>query len=279
MAGAVIDSTDATFMVDVVEASRRGPVVVDFWAPWCEPCKTLGPTLERVAAESPEVTLVKVNTDENPQVAQAMQIQSIPAVKAFRDGQVVDEFVGAQSEPEVRRFFAGLTPSEADALTEHGNALLGAGELQGARQRFEAALASDPEHAGAASGLLAILLDLGELDAAEELAARFEGNAEVARVAGLIRFVRGAAGQDPDALAARIEADENDVAAQYALGCVLAAAGQWEPALERFLDVVKLDRAYEQDAGRLAMLDIFALLSNDHPVTNEYRSRLTMLLF
>jgi putative thioredoxin len=279
MAGAVIDSTDATFMVDVIEASRRGPVVVDFWAEWCGPCKMLGPILERVAAESPEVTLVKLNTDENPQVAQAFQIQSIPAVKAFFNGEVVDEFLGAQSEPEVRRFFARLTPSEADLLAEQGNMLLGTGDLENARARFEAALETDPQHGGAAAGLLAILLDLGELDAAEALAARFEGDPEVTRVAGLVRFVRGAAGHDPDALIARLEANEDDVEARYAFGCLLASSAQWEQALECFLDVVKIDRAYGQDAGRLAMLDIFALLSNDHPLTNEYRSRLTMVLF
>ncbi|MEX2372923.1 MAG: thioredoxin, partial [Dehalococcoidia bacterium] len=117
---AVIDATDETFARDVIQASRGGPVVVDFWAPWCEPCKALGPTLERVAADSEGVTLVKVNTDENPAVAQAFKIQSIPAVKAFKDGAVVAEFVGAQAEPQVRQFFQGLVPSAADRLAALG---------------------------------------------------------------------------------------------------------------------------------------------------------------
>ncbi len=279
MAGPVINTTDASFMMDVVEASRQGPVVVDFWAPWCGPCQTLGPLLEQVAAESPEVTLVKVNTDESPQVAQAFQIQSIPAVKAFRDGEVVDEFLGAQPEPEVRRFFASLTPSEADGLVEHGHALLAAGDFAGARQQFEVALARDPEHGPAAAGLLAILVDSGEIAAAEELVKQYAGHPEVDRLAALLRFARDAAGVDPQVLIARVQADEDDVEAQYQLGCVLAAAGEWQSALECFLVVVRVDRGYRDDIGRLAMLDVFALLGTDHPLTNSYRSRLTILIF
>lgn len=279
MAGAVINTTDASFMMDVVEASRQGPVVVDFWAPWCVPCQTLGPMLEQVAAESSDVTLVKVNTDENPQVVQAFQIDSIPAVKAFRDGEVVSEFLGAQPEPEVRQFFAALNPSEADGMVERGHALLAAGDVAGARRHFEAALADDGDHGAAAAGLLAILVDSGEIAAAEDLAARYAGHSEVDRLAALLRFARDAAGADPEALVARVQADEEDVAAQYQLGCALAAAGEWQSALECFLVVVRVDRAYRDDIGRLAMLDVFTLLGNEHPLTNNYRSRLTMLIF
>ena len=279
MAGAVIDVTDATFVADVLDASAHGPVVVDFWAPWCGPCQTLGPTLEWVAAESPGVTLVKVNIDESPEVARAYGIESIPAVKAFRDGDIVNEFLGAQPEPEVRRFFAALSPSEADALAERGHTYLGAGQVAAARQHFEAALAGDPGHGSAAAGLLAILLDARELDAATALAETHRGHPEVDRLAALLRFVRDAADIDPEALLARVEADEDDVEAQYLLGCALASAGEWEAAMEAFLTVVMLDRAFREDAGRLAMLDVFAVLTNEHPLTNAYRSRLTMLLF
>jgi len=279
MAGAVIDVTDETFAADVLDASFHGAVVVDFWAPWCGPCQTLGPMLERVAAESAEVTLVKVNTDENPQIAQAFQIESIPAVKAFRDGEIVSEFLGALPEAEVRQFFSSLSPTEADELMERGHALLTAGNVDAARAQFEAALAVEGEHGGAAAGLLAILVDSGDLDAAADLAARHEGHPEVDRLAPLVRFMRDAADADPGALLERVEADEGDIEAQYLLGCVLAARGHWEPALECFLTVVQTDRAFRDDAGRRAMLDVFQLLTNEHPLTNEYRSRLTMILF
>lgn len=279
MAGAVIEATDETFAADVLDASIQGPVVVDFWAPWCGPCQTLGPILERVAGESPGVTLVKVNTDESPQVAQAYGIESIPAVKAFRDGEVVDEFLGAQPEPEVRRFFATLLPSQADATAERAHALLATGNVAAARQQFEVALSADPQHGAAAAGLLAILVDAGEIEAATALAREHEGHPEVDRLAGLLRFVRDSAGVDAESLLDRVDADEDDVEAQYLLGCALAAAGEWEAAMECFLAVVQLDRGFREDAGRLAMIDVFSILTNDHPLTNEYRSRLTMLLF
>src|SRR5690606_11777047 len=138
--GTIKEATDETFMLDVIEASRQGPIVVDFWAPWCGPCKQLTPTLERITQETENVTLVKVNTDENPRVAQAFQIQSIPNVKAFKDGQMIAEFLGVQPEPAVRQFFANLNPTEADLLANNGDAALAQGNLQQAAQFFQAAL-------------------------------------------------------------------------------------------------------------------------------------------
>ncbi|MCK9486316.1 MAG: tetratricopeptide repeat protein [Dehalococcoidia bacterium] len=283
MPAAVIDSTDATFVLDVIEASRKAPVVVDFWAPWCGPCQALGPTLERVAAET-GVTLVKVNTDENPQVAQAFQIQSIPAVKAFKDGRVVDEFLGAQPEPEVRRFFAALAPSEADHLAEQGADALRASDLAAARTAFEAALALDHTHARATGGLAAVCIEEGDLDAAEELVARVPAAPQVKRQAARIRYERGILASDgsvtePDALAARLEADAEDVEAHYRLGCHHGRRMDFAPALSHFLEVVRLDRAFESDAGREAMLQIFDLLGDEHPLTQEYRPQLSSLLF
>ena len=116
--------------VDVIEASKQGSIVVDFWAPWCGPCKELTPTLEKLTQESPDVTLVKINTDENPRVAQAFQIESIPNVKAFRNGELIAEFLGAQPEEAVREFFSQLDPSEADLLANRGDAALAQGQLQ-----------------------------------------------------------------------------------------------------------------------------------------------------
>jgi len=266
-------------MQDVVEASRQAAVVVDFWAPWCEPCKTLTPTLEKVATETPDVTLVKVNIDENPRVAQALQIESIPNVKAFRNGELFAEFLGAQPEDAVREFFGNLNPSEADLLANRGDAALAEGQLQQAAQFFQAALELDPEHGRSAGGLVAIMTDVGDLDAAEELAAEFPNDPDVLRLATLIRFARGAEGQDREALLARLEADPNDLAAQYALGCLDAQDGNWEESLQRFLEIARTDRKFMDDAGKNAMLDLFRLLGDEHPLTNEYRSALTMVLF
>ncbi len=280
---AVIDATDDTFATDVLEASRQGPVVVDFWAPWCGPCKMLGPTLERVAQQS-GVTLVKINTDENPRVAQAFQIQSIPAVKAFRDGQVVDEFLGAQPEPEVRRFVDRLQPSEADRLAEQGADALRRRDLAAAREAFEAALAQDHAHPRATGGLAAVCIEDGDLDAAEELIARVPMAPQVQRQAARIRYERGILASDGTvtdeaALAARVEADEDDVEAHYGLGCHCGRRMDFAPALEHFLEVVRLDRKFREDAGRKAMLEIFEILGDEHPLTQEYRPRLSMMLF
>jgi len=274
----VIESTDDTFAYDVLEASRKRPVVVDFWAPWCGPCQMLGPTLERIAEEL-DVTLVKVNTDENPQIAQAYKIQSIPAVKAFKDGAVVSEFLGAQPEPEVRRFFQSLAPSEADRLSQAGVAALQSGDLAEAKQHFQAALELDARHARATAALAAVLIEEGDLDGAQTLVDRLPGETLVKRQAARIRFERGRAGTEPDALLARIEANEDDVAAHYALGCHLARDRRFPEALEHFLEVVRIDRKYQEDAGKNAALQVFDVLGPDDPVTREYRPRLSMFLF
>lgn len=277
--GTITEATDETFMMDVIEASRRAPVVVDFWAPWCGPCKSLTPILEQVARETEDVTLVKVNTDENPRVAQAFQIQSIPNVKAFKDGQLVAEFLGAQPEPAVRRFFQGLNPSEADLIADQGDAALAQGQLQQAAQLFQAALDRDPKHGRSAGALLAIFTDVGDLDSAEAIAAEFPDDPDVLRLATLIRFARGAEGHEREALVARVEADAGDLEAQYALACVEAQEGQWEASLERFLDIVRADRKFRDDGAKAAMLDLFRLLGDEHSLTRDYRSALTMVLF
>lgn len=274
----VIDATDATFEVDVIESSRRRPIVVDFWAPWCQPCLILGPTLERLTAEQ-GVTLVKVNIDENPGVAQAFRVESIPAVKAFKDGRVTSEFLGAQPEEEVRRFVSALAPSEADRLAEAGAAALKAGDMVDARRFLEAALARDPRHGRSTGALAAVLIEEGDLDGAEALIDRMPGEPMVKRQASRLRFERGVIGNDETEMAARVEADPNDVAARYALGCHFGRRGQLVEALELFLEVVAIDRKYMDDGGRQAILQVFDLLGDQHPVTREFRPRLASLLF
>jgi putative thioredoxin len=276
----VIDATDDTFVRDVVDRSHEVPVVVDFWAPWCGPCRVIGPVLEQLAQEYVgRVQLVKLNTDENPGVASAHQIESIPHVIAYRDGQPVDQFLGALPEPQVRAFIERLVPSDADVLAAEGDRALAAGDAETAERAFRAALEHDVRHAAAIAGLAQLLIDRGDLDEAETLARPLERNPLVAVQLGRLEIARIAAGTSREELEQRLAADANDVDAHYRLGCLDAAEERWEEALEHFLTMVMLDRSYEEDAGRLRALEIINREDMDPELVREYRQRLTNLLF
>ena len=276
----VIDTTDATFETDVIERSREVPVVVDFWAEWCGPCRVLGPVLEQVADERGDaVQLVKIDTDANPQVAAHYGIRSIPAVKAFRDGEIVDEFVGALPEPEVRAFFDRIQPSEADRLVSEGDAALTAGDIDTAHERFQAAFESDPQHTNAALGLAVTLVERGEIDRAEELTMRTPNEPRAKRVLARAGLLRAAVNIDRPALEARLAANEADIKARYALGAHMLAVGEWEPGFEHLLDVMIRDRKFADDGAKERILEGLELLGSSHPLTTEYRRRLTNLLF
>jgi putative thioredoxin len=277
---AVYDVTEQSFEQEVIERSRSVPVVVDFWAPWCGPCRMLGPMLESlVRSYDGRIELAKLNTDEAPNLAYRYRIDAIPAVKGFRDGEVVDEFSGALPEPQVRAFLQRLLPSEADHLAERAARQAYGGDPAGAEASYRQALDLDPAHRSSVLGLARLLLAREETDEALELLRKVPGDSEASRLLAEIAFSQAAQGADAAALRARLQNDPRDVDALYRLAMVEAARGEYEPALQRLLEVVRLDRSYGDDAGRRGMLDIFTLLSDAHPLTQTYRRQLSYVLF
>jgi putative thioredoxin len=279
----IIDVGEADFEREVLERSERVPVVVDFWAPWCGPCRTLGPLLERLVQEhAGGVVLARVNVDAAPGIAAQFGARSIPMVLGFRDRAIRGEFVGAQPEAAVRQFLASILPSEADTLASEADTLREAGDAAGAEARYRDALAREARHGRALYGLAGLLGERGEAAEALDLLDRVLPHEVVAedaeRLAARLRL-RGEGGEDPDALRARLEADPDDLGARIDLGRALASSGRNEEALETFLEAVRRDPEYDDGAARLAMLDLFELLGPDAELTQRFRGELGRALF
>jgi len=279
----VIDVGDRDFEREVLERSKDVPVVVDFWAPWCGPCRTLGPVLERLAGEhGGAFVLAKVNVDEAPAVAQAFRIQSIPAVKGFRDGALVAEFIGAQPESAVRQFLSTVLPTEADRLASDGEARAAADDLDGAASVFGRALALDARHPRALLGLARLHARRGNEAEALALLERVSGAAsltrEAERLAAELRTRVDATG-DEATLRDRVAASPEDLDTRLRLGRLLAARGKQEDALAELLEVVRRDPKHADEAARRTMVDLFAVLGSSHPLTERYRGELARVLF
>lgn len=269
------DAGTADFAVSVLERSREVPVVVDFWAAWCGPCKVLGPTLEKLAAEAGgSWELVKVDVDQNPQLAGQFAVQGIPTVIGFRDGQPLTRFTGALPEPQIRQFLDELVPSELDLATAQGQLLLDEGDEEGAEAAWRAVLSHDPAHLDAGIGLAGLLMDRGANEEALEVLARLAPTGEVERLKAAARV--GTASGDVEALAAA--AESGDPSDQLAYGKALAAVGSYADALPRLLDAVSSRQDPAAEEARQAMVDLFEVLGDD-PLVGEYRRKLANALF
>ncbi len=277
---AVLDVTDADFQQSVLERSKTLPVVVDFWAPWCGPCRVLGPIIERVGAEhAGQVALVKLNTDENPRTAMTYRIQGIPAVKAFVDGKVAAEFVGAIPEPQVRAFFTRILPPKQDEDGAGARESEPSGDAGAAEAGYRSALAAQPGNVEALVGLAALLAARGDRDEAERLLERAPADRRAKSLKHRLFLQDFAARHEGEDLEGGASRNPTDARARYRWGVMLAAREQYEAALEELLESVRLDRNLAEGAARKAALAVFDLLGLDSPVTKEYQRQLSRLLF
>ena len=287
------DTTEAAFMADVITASKEVPVIVDFWAPWCGPCKTLGPILEdAVRAAKGAVRMVKLNVDEAQMIAGRLQIQSIPTVYAFHDGQPIDGFQGALPASEVKAFVdrvvkaaGGEAPGDALAeAIEAAEEMLESGAAVDAAQTFAAILGEDPAHPAAYGGLVRAHVALGDLDQAEAILngapAEISKTAELEAAHAQLELARQAEKAGPVAdLMAAVEADPGNLQARFDLALALHAKGKVQDAVDQLLEIFRRDREWNEGAAKTQLFTIFDALKPGDPIVLNGRRKLSSMIF
>jgi putative thioredoxin len=271
------DVTVADFQQDVLLRSREVPVLVDFWAEWCGPCKTLSPLLERMTEEAGGAfELAKVDVDANQELSAQFLVQSIPTVVAIRNGKEVHRFTGALPEAQIAEFLTSILPTELDIMVDEARTALVTGDTSGAEHMLRQVLDRKSDHQDAGTSLAALLIDQANIDEALIVLGKLVPDADVERLQAAARL-RQSAGDDISDLETRASEDPDNDAAQLDLARGLAAHSEFEPALDRLLAIVKQKSEGKEDA-RQAMVDIFGVLGSDHPLTATYRRQLATAL-
>ena len=286
-----IDVNMDNFMAEVIDGSAKMPIVVQFWAPWCGPCKQLGPLLEKVvAAAKSKVKLVRVNIDENQQIAQQMQVQSVPTVYGFFNGQPVDGFAGAQPESTLKQFIdklvaaAGIGPDIA-AMVEAANSLLETQDYDNAMAQYHEIMAADPESPDGLAGMIRCMVGMKDSDGAREIVNQlddeFRDKPAIKIAIDALELAEKAAGAAGGLMQARaaVNADPNDLDARQELALALFATGEQAESMEQLLESIRIDRAWNDEAARIQLLEFFKTLGPANRDVMAARRKLSTLLF
>jgi len=286
------DSSEAAFAQDVIEVSQEVPVIVDFWAPWCEPCKQLGPLLEKVVTEANgAVKMVKIDIDQNQNLAQQLRIQSIPAVYAFYQGKPVDAFQGAQPESQIREFVTKLTQtagteekSPVDEALEQAEALIESGQFEQAGAVYSQVVQHAPDNITAKAGLARCCIETGNTAGAQELIDTLSDDermdtAFTSVISALDLAEKAAEAGDLGPLQVAVEANPKDHEARYNLALALYAGGQAEAAIDALIEIIRQNRGWNDDAARLELLKLFEAIGPTDPLTMDGRKKLSSILF